>query len=96
MSSPAQDQEVGVPVGEVTYVGNQPWPLPASLMVGFVAEALSKDVDVDGAEIEEARWFTREELRAAIDTGEVFVPRSVSISSSLLSLWYGGPLPGGW
>ena len=90
------DEEVGVPVGEVTYVGNQPWPLPASLMVGFVAEALSKDVDVDGAEIEEARWFTREELREAVDTGEVFVPRSVSISSSLLSLWYGAPLPGGW
>lgn len=90
------DEEVGVPVGEVTYVGNQPWPLPASLMVGFVAEALSKDVDVDGAEIEEARWFTRDELREAVDTGEVFVPRSVSISSSLLSLWYGAPLPGGW
>ena len=89
-------EEVGVPVGDVTYVGNQPWPLPASLMVGFVAEALSKDVDVDGAEIEDARWFTREQLREAVDTGEVLVPRSVSISSSLLSLWYGGPLPGGW
>ncbi|GAA1478680.1 NAD(+) diphosphatase [Nocardioides aestuarii] len=90
------DEEVGVPVGKVTYVGNQPWPLPASLMVGFVAEALSKDVNVDGAEIEEARWFTREQLGEAVDTGEVFVPRSVSISSSLLSLWYGAPLPGGW
>jgi NAD+ diphosphatase len=88
------DEEVGVPVGEVTYFGNQPWPLPASLMVGFVARAQSKRIDVDGAEIEEARWFTREELREAVDSGEVFIPRSVSISSSLLADWYGGPLPG--
>lgn len=89
-------EEVGVPVGEVTYFGNQPWPLPASLMVGFVARALSRQVDVDGAEIEEARWFTRDELHAAAEAGEVQIPRSVSISSSLLADWYGGPLPGTW
>ncbi len=89
-------EEVGVPVGEVTYFGNQPWPLPASLMVGFVARALSRQVDVDGAEIEEARWFTRGELREAAETGDVHIPRSVSISSSLLAHWYGGPLPGTW
>lgn len=90
------DEEVGVPVGEVTYFGNQPWPLPASLMVGFVARALSKEVVVDDDEIEDARWFTREELRAGIDRGEVRIPGSVSISSSLLADWYGGPLPGTW
>ena len=89
-------EEVGVPVGDVTYFGNQPWPLPASLMLGFTAHALSKVVEVDGAEIEEARWFTRDELRAAVEVGEVHIPRSVSISSSLLAHWYGGPLPGTW
>ena len=89
------DEEVGVPVGEVTYFGNQPWPLPASLMVGFVARAESKEIHVDGAEIEQARWFTRDELREAVATGEVTIPRSVSISSSLLAHWYGEPLPGG-
>ena len=89
-------EEVGVPVGEVTYFGNQPWPLPASLMLGFTARAESKRIEVDGAEIEEARWFTRDELREAVEAGEVHVPRSVSISSSLLSHWYGGPLPGTW
>ncbi len=87
-------EEVGIPVGEVTYFGNQPWPLPASLMLGFTARALSKEIDVDGAEIEEARWFTRDQLRDAVDAGEVHIPRSVSISSSLLAHWYGGPLPG--
>jgi len=89
-------EEVGVEVGEVDYFGNQPWPLPASLMLGFVGRAVTRDLDVDGAEIEEARWFTREELRAGIEAGEVLIPRSVSISSSLIEHWYGGPLPGGW
>jgi len=90
------DEEVGIPVGEVTYFGNQPWPLPASLMLGFVARAESKEVQVDGAEIEQARWFTRDQLRAAVAAGDVVVPRSVSISSSLLAHWYGERLPGDW
>jgi NAD+ diphosphatase len=89
-------EEVGVQVGRVDYFGNQPWPLPASLMLGFLAEANTRELDVDGAEIEQARWFTREQLRAGIEAGEVLIPRSVSISSSLIERWYGGPLPGGW
>ena len=87
-------EEVGIPVGEVTYFGNQPWPLPASLMLGFVAHAESREIDVDGAEIEAARWFSREQFRDAVAAGEMQVPRGVSISSSLLADWYGGPLPG--
>ena len=87
-------EEVGLPVGEVTYFGNQPWPLPASLMLGFVAQAESRVIDVDGAEIADARWFSREEFRDAVTAGEMQVPRGVSISSSLLADWYGGPLPG--
>lgn len=89
-------EEVAVEVGEVRYFGNQPWPLPASLMVGFFARAESERIDVDGAEISHARWFTRSELRAAIDTGEMRIPRGVSISSSLIESWYGERLPGGW
>jgi NAD+ diphosphatase len=89
-------EEVGVTVGAVTYFGSQPWPLPASLMIGFMAEAVTTRIDVDEAEIEEARWFTREELRAGFASGEVVVPRSVSISSSLLETWFGSELEGGW
>jgi NAD+ diphosphatase len=89
-------EEVGVEVGQVDYFGNQPWPLPASLMLGFVGRANSRELDVDGAEIEEARWFTRDDLRAGIGAGDILIPRSVSISSSLIEHWYGGPLPGGW
>ncbi|HYH33637.1 MAG TPA: NAD(+) diphosphatase [Nocardioides sp.] len=87
-------EEVGLPVGQVSYFGNQPWPLPASLMVGFVAQAEAREIDVDGAEIEDARWFSREQFREAVSAGEVEVPRGVSISSSLVAHWYGAALPG--
>ena len=91
------DEEVGVRVGEVTYFGSQPWPLPASLMLGFTGRALSTEIDVDGAEIEEARWWTRAELEAAGRSGELVVPRGISISSSLIETWFGRPLDGpGW
>ena len=90
-------EEVGVEVGEVRYFGSQPWPLPASLMIGFTGRALTTDIHVDGAEIEEARWWTRAELAAAARAGELVVPRGVSISSSLIEAWYGAPLDGpGW
>ncbi|WP_182523943.1 NAD(+) diphosphatase [Nocardioides dongkuii] len=89
-------EETGVLVGEVEYFGNQPWPLPASLMLGFVGRATSTDIEVDRDEIEEARWFTRAELRAEAESGRLLLPRGVSISRSLVEHWYGGPLPGGW
>jgi NAD+ diphosphatase len=89
-------EEVGVTVGHVGYFGNQPWPLPASLMIGFRGVATTTDIDVDGAEITEARWFTREELRKGCESGEVLIPAGISISSSLIEDWYGAPLPGGW
>lgn len=88
-------EETGVHVGEVTYFGSQPWPLPASLMVAFTGRATSREIHVDGAEIADARWFTRAELRSGLEDGSVTVPRSVSISASLLTAFYGGPLPGG-
>ncbi len=52
-------EEVGVPVGEVTYFGNQAWPFPSSLMLGFTARALAQEIVIDQDEIEDARWFTR-------------------------------------
>jgi NAD+ diphosphatase len=91
------DEEVGIRVGEVRYFGSQPWPLPASLMLGFTGRALTTDIDVDGAEIEEARWWTRDDFEAAVREGDMVVPRGVSISSSLIESWFGRPLDGpGW
>jgi NAD+ diphosphatase len=89
-------EETGVRVGEVRYFGSQPWPLPASLMVGFTARATHTEIDVDGSEIEDAQWFTREQMRAATEAGTLVLPGGVSISQSLIESWYGGPLPGQW
>lgn len=89
-------EETGVLVGEVTYFGNQPWPLPASLMLGMVGRAVSTDIQVDDDEIDDARWFTREEMRAEAEAGTIVLPGGVSISRSLVEHWYGGPLPGQW
>ena len=89
-------EETGVRVGEVAYFGSQPWPLPASLMIGFTAVALDTEIDVDGSEIEDARWFTRAEMRAEAESGTLVLPGGVSISRSLVESWYGGPLPGSW
>jgi NAD+ diphosphatase len=89
-------EETGIVVGEVTYFGNQPWPLPASLMLGFRGRAVSHAVHVDGVEMQDARWFTRESMRAETTAGTLVLPGGVSISRSLVEDWYGGPLPGSW
>ena len=89
-------EEVGVQVTDVTYFGNQPWPFPASLMVGFFAHAVTTEIHVDGDEICEARWFTRASMRAEAEAGTLILPGGISISRSLVEAWYGGPLPGGW
>lgn len=89
-------EEVGVEVRDVTYFGNQPWPFPSSLMVGFFARAVTTEIDVDGDEIEAARWFTREQMREEAEAGTLVLPGGISISRSLIEAWYGGPLPGQW
>ena len=89
-------EEAGVPVGEMTYLGSQPWPFPCSLMLGYHAWATSTDIVVDGEEIVEARWFSRAELAAACASGEVALPPAVSIARRLIERWYGEPLSGDW
>ena len=91
-------EEAGVVVEAVDYAGSQPWPFPASLMLGFYARAASTDIVVDGLEIAEARWFTRTELRQSTAAGEVLLPPVVSIARRLIEGWYGGSLtePLGW
>ncbi len=55
-------EEVAIELGEIRYFGSQPWPFPDSLMVGFTAEYRSGEIRVDGVEIVEAEWFSRESL----------------------------------
>ncbi len=89
-------EEAGVQVDDVRYFGNQPWPFPQSLMVGFFARAVTTEISVDDDEISDARWFTREQLKAEAEAGTLVLPGGVSISRSLVEAWYGGPLPGSW
>lgn len=86
-------EETGIRVDDVTYAGSQPWPFPSSLMLGFFAHASSVDITVDGEEITEARWFTRDDLRTGIESGELIVPTTISIAGALLTTWYGAELP---
>jgi NAD+ diphosphatase len=89
-------EEAGVEVDGVTYFGNQPWPFPSSLMVGFFARAVTTEIVVDAVELEAARWFSREEVRAQTEAGTLVLPGGISISRSLIEAWYGGSLPGQW
>jgi NAD+ diphosphatase len=87
-------EEAGVQLVDVTYLGSQPWPFPQSLMLGFTARAADPSTTLaDGVEITEVRWFTHDELTAAIEAGEVLVPPGISIARRLVEHWYGGPLP---
>jgi NAD+ diphosphatase len=90
-------EETGIKVGNVRYLGSQPWPMPRSLMLGFRADAPAGQViAVDHDELAEAHWFSRDELLAAIKAREIALPPSVSIARHIIESWYGGPLPSTW
>jgi NAD+ diphosphatase len=90
-------EETGLRASEIRYLGSQPWPMPQSLMAGFRAGARgAQHIRVDEEEIAEARWFTRDQLRAAVSAKDVLLPPPVSIAHRIIESWYGGPLPGTW
>lgn len=87
-------EESGVRVTDPVYLGSQPWPFPASLMVGFTArvdESVVSTLTPDGEEILDLRWFSRDELAASI--GEIRLPGRTSIAHAIIEEWFGGPLP---
>jgi len=89
-------EETAIVVGQVRYLGSQPWPMPRSLMLGFQAAAAGgQTITVDEEEIGEARWFSREEMRASIDAGELGLAPTSSIARRLIEYWYGAELPDG-
>ena len=82
-------EEAGINVGPVSYLASQPWAFPSSLMVGCAGAALSREITIDPAEIEDARWFTREEILMAF-AGEhpILLPaRNGAIAHFLLRNW---------
>jgi NAD+ diphosphatase len=86
-------EEVGIVVDTVSYAASQPWPMPHNLMLGFRATTAGTDIAVDADEIAEARWYSRDDLRVSVETGELLIPPSVSISRWLIETWYGAELP---
>jgi NAD+ diphosphatase len=89
-------EESGIWVSDPVYLGSQPWPFPASLMLGFTARvdaSRTSTLTPDGAEILELRWFSRDELKAS--RGEVILPGSTSIAHAIIEEWLGEPIEDG-
>lgn len=81
-------EETGVRVGTVRYLASQPWPFPSSLMLGFRGEALSTEIVCDTRELEDCRWFSRDQVRAAdAENAELLLPHRSSISRWLIESW---------
>ena len=83
-------EEAGIRVGNVRYVASQPWPFPSSLMIGCHAEAQNRELRIDTTELEDARWFTRDEVAAAVsEDGEAPFqpPPKAAIARTLLERW---------
>jgi NAD+ diphosphatase len=89
-------EEIGLHVRDVRYLGSQPWPFPRSLMVGFHAQAdPAEDFSFNDGEIAEANWFTRAEVRAALEAGDwssssgskLLLPGSISIARVIIESW---------
>jgi NAD+ diphosphatase len=89
-------EESGLHVNDLRYLGSQPWPFPASLMLGFMARvdsARANTLTPDGNEILDLRWFSREELVDAL--GEIILPGHSSIARAIIEEWFGGPIDDG-
>ncbi len=84
-------EETAIVVDEVRYLASQPWPFPASVMVGMTARARSVDITFDGLEGTEAFWVTRPELAARVDGGTIRLPMPSSIARALIEDWYRTP-----
>ena len=79
-------EETNIRVGGVRYHSSQPWPFPSALMLGFVAEANSTDIHLNDGELEDARWYTRDELKS----GDVGLPFRISIARRLVDHFING------
>ncbi|HEX6740254.1 MAG TPA: NAD(+) diphosphatase [Sphingomicrobium sp.] len=83
-------EEAGIRVRDVRYVASQPWPFPSSLMIGCTATAESRELTIDTTELEDARWFSRAEIAAALRGGADAAfqpPPKAAIARTLLERW---------
>jgi len=86
-------EEAGIVTGRVRYFASQPWPFPMSLMIGCHAEALSGEIVVDRAELEDARWFSRDEVTSMLlrkHPDGLSTPPPVAIAHHIIRAWIEG------
>lgn len=81
-------EEAGVPVTDIEYHSSQPWPFPQSLMLGFRARAISPEITLHDDELEDARWFSRQDIRNGLAGGTLQASARLSIAWRLLHDWY--------
>lgn len=87
------DEEAGVGIEAVRYCASQPWPFPASLMIGCLATATGRDLSVDGVELESAQWVARDDIRAVLAGGEsdaLRLPPKMAIARRLIEIFAEG------
>ena len=82
-------EESGLEVGKVTYHSSQPWPFPSSLMIGCHAEAISDEIVSDPGEMSDVRWFTKEDVKLALEDklDDVNIPGPIAIAHHLIKAW---------
>jgi NAD+ diphosphatase len=87
-------EEAGVVVGKVRYHSSQPWPFPSSLMIGCHAQALTTDIRMDDGEMTDVRWFSRDEVLAALkgESSDLRVPAPIAIAHHLIRAWAYGEI----
>ncbi len=80
-------EETGVEVVDAEYQASQPWPFPASIMLGFRARAVTTEINCHDDELLEARWFTRDQVQEMGNNGRMLPPTKFSISRWLIDVW---------
>lgn len=82
-------EEVGVSIQDITYVGSQPWPFPASLMAAFMAHTDDSDIHIDNQETNKARWVERDEYHILLAQGALHAPGKATIARYMIEQWLG-------
>ena len=85
-------EEAGIQVGNVSYHSSQPWPFPSSLMIGCHADAVTTDINFDADEMNDVRWFSRDEVASALQgkNENLAVPQPIAIAHHLITAWING------
>lgn len=89
-------EESGIRLGRVAYLASQPWPFPSSLMIGCIGEALNEDIIIDKNELDDCRWFSRNDVKMMFERNHpdgFLAPHKLAIAHHILRAWRDGETP---